>query len=104
MIKEAIDNVLNEMGVNDLQGDDRYEVAAALADHFQTVLIDTVMANLDMEQLEEFQRLAELDDPQKMDEGIASLVAQIPGINFKIEEALELEMETLKKAKSVMDA
>ncbi len=102
MIKEAIDNIIKELDLK-LEGDDRYEVAAGLVEHFQQIILDTVLANLETNQLEEFKNLVEQDDLEKMDEGITNLVASIPGINFKIEEALQLEMESIKRSKAIMD-
>ena len=66
-------------------------------------IIETVMANLNVEQLKQFKGLIEESDEQKLDEGISALVAQIPGINFKIDEAIAQELETLKRAKQIID-
>lgn len=103
MLKQYIDKILEELALTNLEGDDRYEVVAQLVDHFNGVIIDTVMTNLDTEQLRKFKELVESDDDQKLDEGISNLVAEVPSINFKIDSAIASEMESLKAAKSIMD-
>jgi hypothetical protein len=103
MLKQYIDKILVELSLNNLQGDERYEAVAQLADHFNGIIIDTVMTNLDIEQLKRFKELVESDDDEKLDEGISNLVAEIPEIHFKIERAIDTEMQNLKSAKAIMD-
>jgi regulator of sigma D len=103
MLKQYIDKVLEELSLNNLQGDERYDVVAQLVDHFNGIIIDTVMTNLDIEQLKRFKELVESDDDKKLDEGISNLVAEIPEIHFKIERAIDTEMQNLKSAKAIMD-
>lgn len=103
MLKQYIDKILEELALTNLEGDDRYEVVAQLVDHFNGVIIDTVMVNLDVEQLKRFKELVESDDDEKLDEGISNLVAEIPEIHFKIERAIDTEMQNLKSAKAIMD-
>lgn len=103
MIKDTINKVLAELNVNDLSEDDKYVVMAQLTEHFNKIIIETVLNNLNDEQLKEFKDMVDLEDPEKMDEGIALIVAKIPAINFKIEEALNEEISHIKAAKAIMD-
>lgn len=103
MIKDTIDKVLTEININGLSEDDKYDVMAQLTEHFNKIIIDTVLNNLNNEELKEFKDLVDLEDPEKMEEGIALIVAKIPAINFKIEEALNNEIAHIKAAKEIMD-
>jgi hypothetical protein len=103
MIQDIIQKVLTEIGVNDLPEDDRYAVMAQLTDHFNKLVIGVVINNLNDEQLKEFQELVDLDDPEKMDEGISMLVAKIPAINVQIEEAINNEIIHIKASKEIID-
>ncbi|HMR55145.1 MAG TPA: DUF5663 domain-containing protein [Candidatus Doudnabacteria bacterium] len=103
MLKESIDKLITELGLESLGEEEKYQVAAQITDHLNQVMIDTLTSNLNAEQLARFEALTALDDAEKMDEGIAQLTAEIPNIHFKIEEAIEHEMNSLRAAKQVMD-
>jgi|GEM_PF-1313622 hypothetical protein len=103
MLKESIDKLITELGLESLGEDEKYQVIAQITEHLNQVMIDTLTSNLNAEQLARFEQLTALDDAEKMDEGIAQLTAEVPNIHFKIEEAIEHEMNSLKSAKQVMD-
>lgn len=103
MIKESIDKMIAELGLESLGEEEKYQVTAQLTEHLNQVVIDTIVGSLNEEQLARFEQLTALDDPEKMDEGIALLTAEIPGVHLKIEEAIEHEISTLKAAKATMD-
>lgn len=103
MIKDIIEKVLNELNINDLPEDDRYEIMAQLTEHFNRLVVSVVIRNLDTDQLKEFRELVELDDAEKMDEGISMLVAKIPAINVQIEEAINSEIAHIKASKEIID-
>ena len=43
------------------------------------------------------------DSEEELDEHITQLAAEVPGLQFKIEAAIQAEMENLKAAKQVLD-
>ncbi len=104
MIKDIIHKVLSELNLNGLSEDERFEVMANLMDHFNGIIIQTVMANLNDEQLAEFNAILEKDESEEREEEIAQLVARIPGVDMKIEEALQNEIDTLKASKAIIDS
>lgn len=103
MIKDIIDKVLKELNVNNLSDDDKFAVMEQLTDHFNKIILDTVLSNLNDEQLIEFKNMVDLEDMDKMEEGIALIVAKIPAINFKIEEAINNEIAHIKESKAIID-
>ncbi len=103
MIKDIINRVLTEIGANDMSEEDRYAVMAQLIQHFNKLVIDVVLNNLNDEQLKEFKELVDLDDQEKMEDGISVLVAKIPAINIQIEEAINNEIAHIKASKEIMD-
>jgi hypothetical protein len=103
MIKDIIDKVLKEIHVDWLSEDERYQVMAQLAEHFNKVIIDTILNNCNEDQLREFKTLIDIEDQSKMEEQISLFVAKIPAINYQIEEALNNEIAHIKAAKEIID-
>ncbi len=62
--------------------------------------IDKVLKELNVNNLSDDDKFEDLD---KMEEGIALIVAKIPAINFKIEEAINNEIAHIKESKAIID-
>ncbi|MBI4087721.1 MAG: hypothetical protein HY434_02745 [Candidatus Liptonbacteria bacterium] len=90
--------LLKELGIGDLPDKDKKEVLDALFDHFNKVIIETAILNLDDEGVKKFK--AALRGRHAEDE-IASLCAGVPGLAEKIEEAVENEFQLIKAAKNM---
>lgn len=103
MIKDQIDKILTELNINGLAEDEKLEVVAQLTDHFNKIVLETVLANLNDTQLQEFKEIVDSNDPDKIDEGISLLVAKIPAIDLKLEEAVNAEIAHIKASKAIMD-
>jgi hypothetical protein len=103
IIKDRINNMLLELGVNPTDETEALEMANQLMDHFNKIVIETLIISLDDEKLAKFKSYMEKDSDEELDAHITELAAQIPGLQFKIEEAIQAEFETLKAAKAVLD-
>ncbi|QQS23194.1 hypothetical protein IPM19_01355 [bacterium] len=103
MIKDIINKALADLNINDLQEAEQYQVMTQLTEHFNQIAIDTVIANLNDEQLAEFKSIVSGGDPEKLEDDLSVLVAKIPAIDLKLEEAINSEIAHIKASKAIMD-
>lgn len=88
--------LFRELGLKDLSEKDKKELLDALLDHFNKVIIETAILNLDEEGVRKFRSAL---GSRRLEEEVASLCASIPGLADKIEEAVENEFQIIKAAK-----
>lgn len=98
LLLQNLNQILNDLNVKGLDDREKQEVANQLIEHFNRLIMETIVANLNDQQIAEFnQALDESDD--KMQEKITAITAQVPGLAKKIETAVENEVALLKAAK-----
>jgi len=71
---------------------------AALVDHFNKVIIETMILNLSDDQLKEFEKVVK-ENPQELEQKVAEMAANVPGLMGEIEKAVQEEILALKLAK-----
>lgn len=103
MIKDKIDNALKEFNISGLPEAEQYQVVAQLTEHLNQVVLDTVLASLNEQQLKEFKDIISQEDPVKLEEQVALFVAKIPAIDLKLEEAVNDEIAHIKASKAILD-
>lgn len=103
VFKQDIDALLNEIGVKDLPESEKAEVIAKMLEHFDKLILETVVENLSDEQIGEFNQALDLASPG-MEQEIIAITARVPGLAQKIEAAVRQEIIVLKSAKSQLDA
>lgn len=103
IIQDRINKMLNELGVNDVSAEEKLELTQHLIDHFNKIITETLIINLDDDQLKKFKEYSDKDSEADLDAHISELAASIPGLQFKIEDAIQTEFENLRSAKQVLD-
>ena len=103
IIKDRINNMLAELGVKASSEEERLELADQLMAHFNKIVIETMIVSLDDGQTAKFKQYMENDSDEELDAHITQLAAEIPGLQFKIDEAIQAEFDNLKAAKQVLD-
>jgi len=103
IIKDRIKNMLTELGINPSDDTHALEMSNQLMDHFNKIIIETLIIRLNDEQLVRFKNYMDMDTDEELDTHITQLASEIPGLQFKIEEAIQAEFETLKAAKAIID-
>src|SRR5437763_990957 len=94
-----IDQLLQTLGLNNLSEADKGEVSARLGEHFNQLIIDTVICSLPDDRVEEFERILNLP-PEEQGDKIANICSAIPGLWDRLQSAVDLEVESLKIAYS----
>ncbi len=102
LLKQHMNQLLEELGANNMTDDEKYEVTAELISHFNKIIIETVIVNLNDDQIVKFRKAVDSDD-ENLEDNIASIVAEIPDMQFRIEDAISAEIKNLKSAKKVLD-
>ncbi|MDO8537013.1 MAG: hypothetical protein Q7R94_02090 [bacterium] len=90
--------ILGELGLGNMPEKDRGEVIEALLDHFNKVIIETAVSSLNDKNLEEFKAALGSSD---FEEKIVAIMARVPGLAEKIEEAVNNEFLVLRAAKEI---
>lgn len=67
-----------------------------MRDHFHSLIIDTLLNRLSLEQLSEVEKIK--DSPQALEEKIEEYAASVPNLAQDIEERLTREVEAMKQA------
>lgn len=93
------DAILAELGIHGLSEKEKQEVGVALLEHFEKVIIETVIVNLDDEELGKFKSALKSEN---LEEKVMAVTAGVPGLAGKIEEALAVEFEVIKSAREAM--
>jgi len=91
-----LQDVLSALGVQNISEREKPEVVKQLREHFNKVVLDTVVGELDEGQIDEFSRALDAEDAE---EKIAAITARVPGLMKKIEDAVGMEIKVLRAAK-----
>jgi hypothetical protein len=92
------DAVFKELGLNNLSPEEKQEVQTEMMKHFNDIILQTVVDNLSDSQIAEFQEALQETDAALMQEKIADITSRVPGLNSKIELAVQQELAHLKSA------
>lgn len=88
------DYIINELELAHLPDEEKGKIIASIRSHLENVLIETVIMNLSPEQLESMKK--ELLKENFNENEIMRITSGIPGIQNKIEEAMEAEWDLIK--------
>lgn len=94
-IKQSATKLLEDLNLADLQNDERQQVLSQLEDHFNTVILDTLLAQLSTEQFDQLKQ--SLNSPN-FEAEVASLAATVPGLAEALELRVAEEYKILKAA------
>lgn len=92
--KKYIEKFLNDFGLQDSSPEVQEHVLATLSERFADVAVVTGITLMNPDQQQRF--TVALADPDKNQDKITSLVAEIPGLQAAIEQAFLEEYEILK--------
>lgn len=91
--QQTADELLKELNLENLKGKQRQKVLAKLEEHFGSVILSTVVKHLSDEQFERFKNAVESED---IEEEVAKITAEVPGLAEIIQKRLDEEMELMK--------
>ncbi|MFA6136361.1 MAG: hypothetical protein WC705_03350 [Candidatus Paceibacterota bacterium] len=91
--------IIEELGIKGLSPEDEKETVDAVLDHFNKIIIETVILSLNEEQVAQFKTAL---GQSNFEEEITKITAQVPGLADKIERAVNDEFILLKKAKEIV--
>jgi len=94
-ISNTIKDLIRELEVLGLSGEEKASFAEKLESYLQRVVLETVLAELDNEQLERFDQAVK--SGENIEEKISEITEEIPGLAYKIEKRLNNEIGALKK-------
>ncbi|TSC59753.1 MAG: hypothetical protein LiPW15_773 [Parcubacteria group bacterium LiPW_15] len=94
ILKKEKRELLASLGIN-LPESEAEEVADKLLEHFDKIIIETLLLNLSLEDAE---GLSESTNSDKLEAAVEELAAKTPGLLEKIETALSNEFEVIKAA------
>ena len=97
LLNHDTDAVLSALGAENLSETEKASIMEQMLGHFSNIIIDTAVAELNDEQIKEFQTALGQPDAE---EAIAKITAQVPGLYQKIESAVEQEFLSLRAAKN----
>lgn len=97
ILNSDADAVLSALGAENLPEAEKAAIMEQMLGHFSNIILDTAAAELNDEQIKEFQ--AALGRPGA-EEAIAKITAHVPGLYQKIESAVEQEFFALRAAKN----
>ncbi len=103
IIKDRIKNMLSELGMSAGSDAEQQEMNDQLMDHFNKIIIETMIVSLNDDQIKRFKEYMDNDTDEQLDEHMTQLAAEVPGLQFKLEEAISNEFDSLKSAKQVLD-
>lgn len=87
------DEVLKELGLDHLQGEERQKTLETLENRFNDVILNAVLAHISPQQFERLKEALHSENPEK---GVASITSQVPGLGEVIEERLMNEYRMMK--------
>lgn len=93
-IKDYQQKLLADLGFAKASDQDRQKALGIIASRFQKVIIYTLLEHLTDEQKRRFS--AALADKQTVEDKVAEIAAEVPGLERAIEQALLVEYEALK--------
>jgi len=101
LIKKEREDLLNALGVSGLSEAEAEEVSVEITEHLERIVMETILANLNDEQLARFEAAIEKGGPE-LDATIMSITASVPGLAEEIERSVGVELEAIKQAKNLM--
>ena len=93
-INQYAEQLLKDLGLNDLTGKERDAAVEQLTQRFQSVVFNTTLRL--MNEQEKMEYLEAAQDPEKNEKKIVELTSQVEGLGEGIEKALLYEYEALK--------
>ena len=93
--KAATDRMIRDFKLNAVPPKKRRKILQKISDHFDKVIMITVLGSLSDEQFEGFRTALGSSDPNR---SIGEIVAEVPGLSEKVEAKLELEYVLMKAA------
>ncbi len=97
ILKKDVDSILFGLGIKNLSEEEKPVLIDEILNHFDRIIIDTIIAELNEEQIKEFSDA--LDDKTNMEEKISKITVSVPGLMAKVEDAVEQEFLNLRSAK-----
>lgn len=88
-------DLVSQIGLENISEEQRQEMNASLGARLEEVMMDTVVGEMSDVQFEEFKN-AIAEGGEKMEERIAIVTSQVPGLKEKIDEAIDLELKAIK--------
>jgi len=98
--KQDIERMFADIGFPGLTEAEKSEMLPKLLDHLNEVAMRTVLQNMSGEQLAQFETA--MDDAGGGEQKIQDIVADIPGLQRKIEEAVAEEAATMREARKLI--
>lgn len=95
-IESLVLGIMADPGLNILPQQEKDQYAQRLRDHFNKLIMDTLLNRLAPEQLAEIEKLKE--NPQELENKIEEYAASTPNLAQDIEDRLNREFETMKQA------
>jgi hypothetical protein len=89
------DELLSALGIKTTDATERQAIASELVDHFQELILETVIQNLTDDQAINFRKGLTSKDPES---AIADIAAGVPGLAQKIDQAVEAELAVVRSA------
>jgi hypothetical protein len=103
ILSNDVDALFVELGLTSLSEEEKLDSMEDLIEHFNQIIIETVIINLNDNQLKEFRAAMDEEDEYSVQEKIIDITSRVPGLAEKIEQAVEHELTVLKAAKLVLD-
>ncbi len=97
LLGDQADIILKDLGVGEMNESDKNEVMQQLIQHFQKVILETVVVSLDKEHLQAFKDIMEGPEDQ-IEDKMMVLTATVPGLAEKIQQAIHDEFTVVKAA------
>lgn len=95
-IESLVSEIMADPGLNNLPQQEKDQYAQRLRDHFNKLIMDTLLNRLSPEQLSEIEKIK--DQPELLEDKIEEYAASVPNLAQDIEERLNREVEAMKQA------
>jgi hypothetical protein len=89
--------LLQSLDLDHLPETDKKETVAALLEHFQSLILDATINQLNPDQQIEFEKALRLSSPNRENK-ITEITSQVPGLTKTLERTIEKELITIKSA------
>ncbi len=88
---------LEILGIKPGSEKEKGEILAELTEHFDALILETVVDNLDQKLLAEFKKVHE-ESPDKLELWLQERASQIPGLASLIDRAISAEIEAIRSS------
>lgn len=95
-IESLVLGIMADPELSNLPQQEKDQYAQRLRDHFNKLIMDTLLNRLSPEQLAEIEKLK--DNQEEMENKIEEYAASVPNLAKDIEERLNREVEAMKQA------